>query len=145
MTTPSPTLPPVTARFTYRPVTADNGSYSGLDSVWLQPRDRSTAGPAGVATMIDCWYPAHYMRAVSNHLRGVDPLVEEPPATNLLGAHIMFPSPETAYGSVGFALLATKVTSATEGHYHDHVELWSERGDLLATAAVLRRNVHPTR
>ena len=50
----------------------------------------------------------------------------------------MFPSPAGAYRNVGYALLASHLTSGADGFYHEQTELWSERGELLVSAQLHR-------
>src|SRR5260370_28425854 len=55
MITPSPTLPPVTGRFEYRPTTDQDGRgpRPGWDVVWVTPPDHRLRGLALVASIID--------------------------------------------------------------------------------------------
>jgi hypothetical protein len=141
MPTPSPTLPPVTARFEYRPVTPDDlvASRPEWDAVWITPTDESLEGRRFVASAVDCWYPAHFMRAVRDHLGGDGPL-EQPAPTTLTAATLTFTAPSSAYRDVRVALLANQLTAVAEGHFFERTEIWSMRGELLATAELIRRN-----
>jgi hypothetical protein len=141
MPTPSPTLPPVTARFEYRPVTPDDllASYPQWDAVWITPTDESLEGRRFVASAVDCWYPAHFMRAVRDHLAGDGPL-EQPAPTTLTAATLTFTAPSSAYRDVSVALLANRLTAVVEGHFFERAQIWSTRGELLATAELIRRN-----
>src|SRR5260370_5771147 len=55
MITPSPTLPPVTGRFEYRPTTDQDGRgpRPGWDVVWVTPTDHRLRGLALLASIID--------------------------------------------------------------------------------------------
>ena len=141
MPTPSPTLPPVTARFEYRPITPDDlvGSRPEWDAVWITPTDESLEGRRFVASAVDCWYPAHFMRAVRDHLAGYGPL-EQPAPTTLTAATLTFTAPSSAYRDVRVALLANRLTAVVEGHFFEQTQIWSQRGELLATAELIRRN-----
>jgi len=140
MTLPVETNPPVTERFQYRPVPALHATSSDhADLVWVR-HAKPVSGRSGVAEAIDCWYPALKMRAVRRFLRGETPHLAEPPATNLLSAHTLFPSPEEAYEVDEHLLLGSRLVAATDGHSFEEIEVWSERGDLLAVSQLLRRN-----
>jgi hypothetical protein len=141
MATPSPTLPPVTGRFEYRPVTPDDlaASRPGWDAVWVTPTDESLEGCRFVASALDCWYPAHFMRAVRDHLAGHGPL-EQPAPTALAAATLTFTAPTSAYRDLRVALLANQLTGLAEGHFFERTEIWSVGGELLATADLVRRN-----
>jgi hypothetical protein len=39
----------------------------------------------------------------------------------------------------GHLLLATRLIAATDGHSSEEIEVWSERGELLAVSQLLRR------
>jgi hypothetical protein len=139
MTMPAWTSPPVTARFEYRPIPAlDPSSWEVADLVWVR-RHRPRSGRLGVAEAIDCWYPALGMHAVRQFLRGDISYLMEPPATNLLSVHTLFPGPDDAYGLHGHLLLAGRLIAATDGYSSEEIEVWSELGDLLAVSQILRR------
>ena len=141
--TPSSTLPPVTARFVYRPTTDLDGPdpRPGWDVVWLTPTDPHLGGRALVASTIDSWYPAHFMRAVHEHLRTGEPL-DQPESTVLLAASLSFTASDPAYERARHLLLASQLTSSAGGHFFERGEVWSDGGDLLATAELVRR--HPS-
>jgi hypothetical protein len=65
--------------------------------------------------------------------------VSQPPATNLIGAHVVFTAPDAAYENLGSALLGSRLTSVVDGYYFEKQEIWSERGDLLVGAQLVRR------
>jgi hypothetical protein len=144
-----PGLPPVTGQFSYRPTTNPDGTgpRPGWDLVWVSPRSGQYSGHEHVAKIIDCWYPASYMRAVHEHLGRVRPLDEliQPAATNLLGAHVEFTSPEEAYADLSDALLASRLKASTDGYQFEQQEIWSARGDLLVDAQIVRRQEQPQR
>jgi hypothetical protein len=133
-------LPPVTEQFHYRPTTAPDGTSPrpGWDVVWVQPRARAAVDRVRVVTLIGCWYLPNYMRAVRRHISGVDPALVTPPATNLLGLHIMFSSADSAFDHVDHGLLASRLNCAVDGHYFEQAELWSERGEFLSAQLVRR-------
>jgi hypothetical protein len=143
MATPSPTLPPVTGRFVYRPTADLDGPEPrpGWDVVWLTPTDPRLGGRALVASVIDSWYPAHFMRAVREHLRTGLPL-EQPGPTVLVAASLSFTAPDPAYERARHLLLANQLTSTTGGHSFERSEVWSDGGALLATAELVRK--HPS-
>lgn len=139
MKTPSPTLPPVTARFVYRPTGAGDGSvpHPGWDQVWVTPTDPQLRGRALVASIVDCWYPPSFMRSMTASLRDGQPL-EQPPPLVLISAGISFPADDQTYDSVRHALLANQLIGAADGYYFEHSQIVSDRGELLATAELVR-------
>jgi len=139
MITPSPTLPPVTGQFEYRPTTDQDGRgpRPGWDVVWVTPTDHRLRGHALVASIIDCWYPPSFMRSVVEHLHGREPLAQPAP-TVLISASISFPATQAAYDHVGHALLANHLSATAEGYCFELSEVWSDRGELLATAELIR-------
>jgi hypothetical protein len=141
MVTPSPTLAPVTARFVYRPTVEPDGSgpRAGWDVVWVTPTDPRLRGRALVASIIDSWYPPSFMRAVREQLRGRERL-HQPPPTTLAGASLSFTASRATYDAVHHALLANQISTITDGYYFERAEVWSDRGELLATAELLRRS-----
>jgi hypothetical protein len=145
MRTPAATMPPVTSRFVYRPTTELDGSgpRAGWDVVWATPTDPQLGGQALVASLIDCWYPPNHMRAVRAHLGAGQPLIE-PQGTSLVATSVAFTAPSSAYHDLRHALLANQIASVSDGYYFERSEVWSEHGQLLATAELLRRNQHPT-
>jgi hypothetical protein len=140
-------LPPVTGQFRYRPATNPDGSspQPGWDLVWVSPRSGQYSGREHIAKILDCWYPASYMRAVREHLGRMQPLNElsEPAATNLLGAHVEFTSRDEAYTDLTNALLASRVKASADGYQFEQQEIWSDRGDLLVDAQIVRRQERP--
>jgi hypothetical protein len=139
--------PPVTGQFAYRPATNPDGTspQPGWDLVWVSPRSGQYSGRQHIAKILDCWYPASYMRAVRQHLGRRQPLNElsEPAATNLLGAHVEFTSPDEAYTDLTNALLASRVKVSADGYQFEQQEIWSDRGDLLVDAQIIRRQERP--
>ena len=73
------------------------------------------------------------MRAVREHLSRAQPPSElsQPAATNLLGAHVEFTSPDQAYADLSNALLASRLKSSADGYQFEQQQIWSDRGDLL--------------
>jgi hypothetical protein len=140
-------LPPVTGQFRYRPATNPDGTspQPGWDLVWVSPRSGQYSGRDHIAKILDCWYPASYMRAVREHLGRMQPLNElsEPAATNLLGAHVEFTSRDEAYTDLTDALLASRVKASADGYQFEQQEIWSDRGDLLVDAHLVRRQERP--
>jgi hypothetical protein len=131
--------PPVTGRFEYRPVPTVSADASGTpDLVWVRHR-QPVWGRVGAAQSIDCWYPALMMNAVNQFLRGEIPYLMEPPATNLLSVHTVFPGPDDAYEADGSLLLASRLVAATDGHSFEGIDVWSESGELLAVSHLIRR------
>jgi hypothetical protein len=142
MTMGGTTGPPVTSQFRYRPTTGLDGTgpRPGWDVFWVQPARRHAAGRAGVVGMIDCWYPPSYMRSVREYLQDPRHALTEPDATNLMGVQVLFSAPDSSYDNTNFALVANRMSTGTDGHYFEHSEIWSEHGELLITAQLLRRN-----
>lgn len=142
MATPSPALPPVTGQFVYRPTTRVDGPEPKpeWDLVWVTPTDPGLRGRGLVASVIDSWYPAHFMRAVREHLRTGLP-TEEPAPTVLVAASLSFTAADPAYERARHLLLATQLTSTAGGRVFERSEVWSDRGSLLATAELIRS--HP--
>ena len=142
-----PGLPPVTGQFTYRPATNPDGTSPrpGWDLVWVSPRAGVYSGHEHTAKILDCWYPASYLRAVDQHLGRARPPSElsQPAATNLLGAHVEFTSPDEAYADISNALLASRLKSSADGYQFEQQEIWSDRGDLLVDAQIVRRQERP--
>jgi hypothetical protein len=142
-----PGLPPVTCQFTYRPTTNPDGTspQPGWDLVWVSPRSVPFSGHEHTAKILDCWYPASYTRAVREHLSRARPPSElsQPSATNLLGAHVEFTSPDEAYADLSHALLASRLKSSADGYQFEEQEIWSDRGDLLVDAQIVRRQERP--
>src|SRR5258708_33713953 len=66
---PSPTLPPVSGRFVYRPTGEPDGGgpRPGWDVGWVTPTDEKLQGRALVVSIIDSWYPPHLRRAIPEH------------------------------------------------------------------------------
>ena len=75
------------------------------------------------------------------HLGRAQPPSElsQPAATNLLGAHVEFTSPGEAYSDLSDALLASRLKSSADGYQFEQQEIWSDRGDLLVDAQIVRR------
>jgi hypothetical protein len=134
--------PPVTSEFRYRPTTGVDGTgpRPGWDVFWVEPVRRHAAGRAGVVGMIDCWYPPSHMRSAREYLRDPREALTEPGATNLMGVQVLFSAPDSSYDNTNFALVANRMSTGTDGHYFEHSEIWSEQGELLITAQLLRRN-----
>jgi hypothetical protein len=137
MTIDRATSPPVLGQFEYRPTTSKQGTSArpGWDLVWLGTQRQRTSGKTLIASMVDCWYPASYMRSVRGYLSGADLTLVDPPPTTLTGAHIAFTAQLQAYTGINYALLAGRVVAANEGHVVDQCEIWSERGQLLAVSS----------
>jgi hypothetical protein len=142
MTMGGTTLPPVTSQFQYRPTTGVDGTglRHGWDVFWVRPVRRHAVGRAGVVDMIDCWYPPSHMRSVREYLRDPREALTEPGATNLMGVQVQFSAPDSSYDNTHFALVANRMSTTVDGLYFEHSEIWSEQGELLITAQLLRRN-----
>jgi hypothetical protein len=104
--------------------------------LWSTP-----VGRTGVARLFDCWYPPNHMRVVREYLAGAAELTE-PPAVNLLAASVLFPAADQAYTVDKSTLVANRIDTITDGHYYEHAQAWSEAGELLLAATVVRRNEH---
>jgi hypothetical protein len=142
-----PGAPPVTSQFTYRPATNPDGTSPrpGWDLVWVSPRHGPYSGHQQTAKILDCWYPASHMHAIRQHLGRQHPPGElsQPAATNLLGAHLDFTSPEHAYTDLSIALLASRLKSTVDGYQFEQQQIWSDRGHLLVDAQIVRRQERP--
>lgn len=141
MATPAPTSPPVTSQFVYHPTTEPDGSgpRAGWDVVWVTPTDPELTGRALIASIIDCWFPPNFMRAVREHLRSGQPL-EQPRPTTLLAASLSFTAATATYARARNALLANELSAIADGRYFERSEVWSDQGELLATGELLRRD-----
>jgi hypothetical protein len=135
--------PPVMNQFSYRPVAGSDarGAANGWDLVWVRPLWSTPVGRTGVARLLDCWYPPNHMRVVREYLAGA-PQLTEPPAVNLLAASVLFPAADQAYTVDKSTLVANRIDTITDGHYYEHAQAWSEAGELLLAATVVRRNEH---
>jgi Acyl-CoA thioesterase C-terminal domain len=141
MDTRSGHLPPVTSRFVYRPTVEPDGRgpRADWDVVWLTPTDSRLHGRALVASIIDCWYPPSFTRTVREHLRTRQKL-EQPKPTTLAAASVSFTASHATYTRAHHVLLANQISAISDGHYFERSEVWSDRGELLATADLLRRH-----
>src|SRR5262249_41492632 len=52
------------------------------------------------------------------------------------------PAADHAYTTDKSTLVANRIDTITGGHYYEHAQAWSEAGDLLLAATVVRRNEH---
>jgi hypothetical protein len=135
--------PPVTSQFTYRPVGPNDApnERTPRDFVWLQARRvHNFSGRSLIASMLDCWYPAIYMRTVREFLIGNTAQLEDPAPTTLVSAHLTFTASSYAFDTRLEVLLATELVSASHGHYLERTEIWDGSGALLATADLIRRD-----
>jgi hypothetical protein len=134
-------LPPVTSQFVYRPTAGPDGRgpRAAWDVVWLTPTDSRLHGRALVASIIDCWYPPSFMRSVREHLHAGQGL-EQPKPTNLVAASVSFTASHATYRRAHHALLCNQISSISDGHYFERSEVWSDRGEMLAMADLLRRD-----
>jgi hypothetical protein len=136
--------PPVLRQFDYRPTTGPDGSTArdGWDSTWVESRSRTRlAGPALLASVIDCWYPANHSRLIREHLQERSGALTNPASTHLTEARITFvtrPGKED-----GALLLATQLCALSNGQHTERCEIWSERGALLAIGEIVRQNATP--
>ena len=85
---------------------------------------------------------------VASLLGNVEALISKsygmgPAATNLLGAHVEFTSPDEPYADLSDALLASRLKSSIDGYQFEQQEIWSDRGDLLVDAQIVRRQERP--
>ena len=139
--------PPVTGQFTYRPTTNGDGTspQPGWDLVWVSPRSGQYSGQQHTAKVLDSWYPASHMLAVRQHLSREQSSGElpQPAATNLLGANVQFTCPDEAYADLSDTLLASRLKSTADGYQFEQQEIWSDRGDLLVDAQIVRRLERP--
>jgi hypothetical protein len=119
--------------------TDGSGPRAGWDVVWVTPTDPELTGRALIASMIDCWFPPNFVRAVREHLRSGQPL-EQPQATTLLAASLSFTAAPASHARACNALLANQLIAIADGLYFERSEVWSDQGELLATAELFRRD-----
>jgi hypothetical protein len=136
---------PVTSNFNYRPVIPIKGvaGKSGWDLVWIEPKRRVMDGAVALATMVDCWLPAYYARAIARFMTGGTAKLEDPPPSILVGGQLSFTAPESAYKGLRTVLLASRVESIVQGHSYERLEMWSQDSRLLASALLVRRTKAP--
>ena len=141
-----PGLPPVTGQFTYRPATNPDGTspQPGWDLVWISPRSGQYSGHEQTAKILDCWYPASYTRAVCEHLGRAQPPSAESargnePARSPRRVHLarrgLRRSQRFAAGEPS-EILGRRIPVRT-------AKIWSDRGDLLVDAQIVRRQERP--
>jgi hypothetical protein len=106
--------------------------------VWVTPTDPQLRGRALVASIIDCWFPPSFMRAVRGYL-GNPQQLHEPTRTVLCAASVSFSASTSIYDLAHHAVLASQIVSTADGYYFERSEVWSDQGALLATAELLRR------
>jgi hypothetical protein len=139
MVTPPSRSPPVTSQFAYRPLVTREGrsGHPGLDLVWVRPAV-PRSGDQGIVQMVDCWYPANHMRVVRDYLDARDMELRDPPETNLLAAHTLLLHPQDLGDTTNHVLLTTRLDAIARGVHFEQWQLWSEGGQLLATAHLVR-------
>lgn len=132
--------PPVTSQFSYRPVVSSDGTglFSDWDLVWIRPTSSDAVG-YGATGVVDSWYPANFMRAVREFLRGETSVLREPSATELLTVQATIPHPQQPLAPDEHVLLASHLTAASSRHYDERFEIWSESGDILLSGRIVRR------
>ena len=137
--------PPVTSQFSYRPVVSLGGASlsSHWDLVWIRPTS-SDAFRYGAAGVVDSWYPANFMRAVREFLRGATSVLHEPSATELLTVQTRIVQPRQTLARDEHVLLATRLIAERSRHYDEQFEIWSETGSLLLEGRIIRKAA-PTR
>jgi hypothetical protein len=140
MVTPPSTSPPVTSQFAFRPIVTPEGrsGHPGLDLVWVRPAV-ARSGDQGIVQMVDCWYPANHMRVVRDYLDARDMELRDPPETNLLASHTLLLHPQDLGDTTNHVLLTTRLDAIVRGVHFEQWQLWSEGGQLLATAHLIRR------
>jgi hypothetical protein len=140
-----PPYPPVVHQFSYWPTGGPEGQFgrTDWDLVWVRPNKESTGGKIRTALVLDCWYPPNHMRTVRRNLVGEAPLIDPPPV-DLLAVSLQFPAGSGDYDSQRSILLANRLEAIVDGYYFERAETWSETGQLLLTANVLRRTSDPT-
>ena len=132
--------PPVTSQFSYRPVVSSGGPSlsSDWDLVWIRPTS-SDAFRYGAIRVVDSWYPANFMRAVREFMRGATSVLQEPSATELLTVQTRIVQPRQTVAPDEHVLLATRLIAASSRHYDEQFEIWSETGNLLLEGRIIRR------
>jgi hypothetical protein len=79
------------------------------------------------------------MLAVTDSLQGARRTDDPPALLNVIGAKSHFRVRRCVNG-ITDALLANRVVAASDGHYYEHTEIWSEREEVLVSAQLMRRN-----
>ena len=142
-----PDQPPVTGQFTYRPATNPDGTspQPGWDLVWVSPRLVTTPGTntppksstAGTRPATRAPF-ANTSVARNRQMNSLSPrqrTCTEPTSSST--------SPDEAYADLSNALLASRLKSSADGYQFEQQEIWSDRGDLLVDAQIVRRQERP--
>ena len=131
---------PVTRNFHYRPTWLANGPTPkpGWDVVWIERRSDHARQKELVASVVDAWYPGHYLRAVYDYLGGDSKSLQDPPSSRLLGGRLIFTAPDAAYENLDRLILVSRLDATLRGHHFEQAEIWSERRVLLALVRIER-------
>ena len=132
--------PPVMSQFVYRPTTDPDGQSPkpGWDLVWVRPV-QPMSGRANVARSRRQLVPTK-PHACGSELSHWPRRTRRAANGKSSRRFHRLPRAEDAYRNVNFVLVANKLDIVTNGHYFEQTEVWSEHGDLLIAARLLRRN-----
>ena len=131
---------PVTRNFHYRPTwLADRPTPKpGWDVVWIEWRREHARRRELVASIVDAWYPAHFLRTVHDYLSGDSKSLQDPPLSRLLGGRLIFTAPDDEYENLDRVLLVSRLDATVHGRHFEQAEIWSERRVLLAIVRIQR-------
>ena len=137
---------PVTRNFHYRPTgLADSPTpMPGWDAVWIERRRDHARRKGLVASVVDAWYPGHFLRVVHDFLGGDSKPLQDPPSSRLLGGRLTFTAPDGDYENLDRLLLVTRLDATVRGRQFEQAEIWSERLVLLAIVRIERRGTFPS-
>lgn len=135
-------FPPVMYQFTHRPTTGfeDEIPRPGWDCVWTSPNRHPWSGRADALNTLDCWYPPAYAQAVRRYLDDPRSELADPPPANLISLQAHFTATTVQYDDLEPVLVANRVAATADGHWFEQSELWSQHGQLLLQAQIVRRH-----
>lgn len=136
---------PVTHNFYFRPTGLANRPTPkpGWDVVWIEPRRDHARRKELVASIVDAWYPAHFLRVVHDYLGGDSNPLQDPPSSRLLGGRLLFTAPDGEYDHLDRVLFASRLDATVGGRHFEQAEIWSERRVLLAVVRIERLGTFP--
>jgi hypothetical protein len=102
---------PVTRNFYYRPTWLANSPTPkpGWDVVWIEWRRDHARRKELVASIVNAWFPAHFLRVVHDYVGGVSKPLQDPPPARLLGGRLIFTAPDGEYENLHRLLLASRL------------------------------------
>ena len=137
---------PVTRNFYYRPTwLADRPTPKpGWDVVWIERRRDHARRKGLVASIVDAWFPGHFLRVVHDYLGGDSKPLQDPPSSRLLGGRLAFTAPDDEYENLDRLLLVSRLDATVRGRHFEQAEIWSERRVLLAIVRIERLGTFPS-